>query len=219
VAVTLTAAGAHAADIPPRVDVAPSTVAAPPVLRQNSVFVFAGAMSTTDMMTTMGFNLTANSQPYDNWIIGAAYQRDLWYWRGFVVGAEIGVADRFGQYRVCCDTIVRSSSLVHSGELFGGAVLRHEGFLLFNSVRIGAGITVGLSATTNSIGREREREISRGGNARLLFYLGPELTFSTPAWPDLDLVMRLHHRSGAMSTLGNLEEGYNAYVFGVRWRF
>ena len=63
------------------------------------------------------------------------------------------------------------------------------------AVQSGA-VTTGLSFTTNSIGREREREIAYGGNARMLLYFGPELTFSFINNPDLEFVYRLHHRSG-----------------------
>jgi hypothetical protein len=136
-----------------------------------------------------------------------------------VVGAQLGLADRFGKYKVCCDTIVKSSGLVHSGELWGGIVLRHEGVLLFDAVRLGAGLVGGLSAVTNAVGREREREITQGGNATFLFYLGAEFTLATPSLPDLELVVRLHHRSGASGILGGMAEGYNASVYGVRWRF
>ena len=196
----------------------PRTVVAPLPLPRNSIFVFAGKLASGSMGDTAMFNLAADNERFENSIVGAAYQRDVWRWRGFVVGAEIGVADRFGPYKVCCSNIVRSS-IVHSGELWGGIVLRHDGVLLFNTVRFSAGGVAGLSATTNSIGSEREREISKPGNARLLFYLGPEIAIAHVAAPDLELVARLHHRSGANGTLGNLMEGYNAWVFGARWRF
>jgi hypothetical protein len=46
---------------------------------------------------------------------------------------------------------------------------------VFNLVHIGAAVTFGLSAVTNSIGREEDRVIGRGGDAHLLYYLGPEI--------------------------------------------
>ena len=227
VACALVAIPAYAADLPgriepdpPRTVVVPPVVAAPPPT-QYSVFVFGGRMSTTDIYSTAVWNLIRNdiNKPYDNWIVGVAFQKDIWRWGKFAIGAEIGLADRFGRYERCCDVIVRSSSLLHSGELWGGVVLRHDGYLLFNAVQIGAGVVGGFSAVTKSIGREREREITQGGNAVFLFYMGAELTFSTPAAPNLELVTRLHHRSGASGVLGGMSEGYNVSVVGLRWRF
>jgi hypothetical protein len=217
----------HAADLSPRAEpeqfrrlAAPAPIARP-APKEYSILVFGGRLSSTDIYSTALLNLfrDSNTQQYDNFIVGVAFQRDIWRWRGFVIGAELGLADRFGKYKVCCDNIVRSSSLLHSGELWGGVVLRHEGDLLFDAVRIGAGLVGGLSAVTNSIGREREREITQDGNARFLFYLGAEFTLATPSLPDLELVVRLHHRSGASGVLGGMSEGYNASVYGVRWRF
>jgi hypothetical protein len=211
---------AHAAPEQYRTLAAPAPIARP-APKEYSILVFGGRLSSTDIYSTALLNLfrDSNTQQYDNFIVGAAFQRDIWRWRGFVVGAELGLADRFGKYKECCDTIVKSSGLVHSGELWGGIVLRHEGVLLFDAVRIGAGLVGGLSAVTNAVGREREREITQGGNATLLFYLGAEFTLATPSLPDLELVVRLHHRSGASGILGGMAEGYNASVYGVRWRF
>jgi len=217
----------HTADLPGRIDPDPPPtvgvpiIAAAPAPPQYSVLVFGGRMSTTDIYSTALWNLTRSdiNQAYDNWIVGVAFQRDIWRWNKFVVGAELGLADRFGHYERCCDVIVKSSNMLHSGELWGGIVLRHEGYLLFNAVQIGAGVIGGFSAVTKSIGREREREITQGGNALFLFYMGAELTFSTPAAPNLELVTRLHHRSGASGILGGMSEGYNVSVFGLRWRF
>ena len=193
--------------------------AAAPAAPQNSIFVFAGRLSTTAMGDTALFNLGFDGQGYDNFVAGIAYQRDLWRWHGFVIAAEVGVADRFGHYRVCCTIAAERGSLVQSGELWGAAAMRFEFAPLFNTIRISPGFAIGLSGTTNSIGREREREITRHGNARVLGYLGPEIAMSLVDFPNLELVMRLHHRSGANGTFGKVQEGYNAYVFGGRWRF
>jgi hypothetical protein len=190
--------------------------------RPNSILVFAGIMSTTDIYSTMVLNLDKLYQHpnYDNYVAGVAYDRDLFdLGHGFYFGAEFGVADRFGYYKVCCDTIIKSSSIVHSGEFWAGPQIRWSGILLFDSVRVGGAVTAGLSAATASIGRERQREINDSGNARFLFYLGPELDFSAPSIPNLEFVLKLQHRSGANGTLGNLEEGYNGNVAGIRYRF
>ena len=91
--------------------------------------------------------------------------------------------------------------------------------MLFDKLRISSGITPGLSFTTNSIGREREREIGYNGSGRALFFLAPEVSLSLADHPEWELVYRVQHRSGANGTLGKLREGYNANVVGVRYRF
>ena len=49
---------------------------------------------------------------YDNFIVGAAYQRDFFQFnRGILVGAEIGLADRFGHYKICCNPISYSERI------------------------------------------------------------------------------------------------------------
>lgn len=186
---------------------------------QNSVSAFGGLMSTRSLGATITFDF--NKHPaYDNYIAGLAYDRDVWtVAKVLKLGLEVGAADRFGHYKICCDTKVWSSHLVHSGELWGGARLRYEGLVLFDRLRIAPAVTLGLSATTNSIGRERERELSQHGNARLLFYFGPELAFSLTRHENIELTFGVHHRSGANRALGGIEEGYDANTLGLRYRF
>jgi hypothetical protein len=189
------------------------------ISRPNSIFVFAGRMSATDIYSTAILNVNQPGQTYDNYIVGAAFGRDMLdLGHHFVLGAELGVADRFGKYKVCCDAPFISDNVVHSGELWGGASLRYDSIKLSDRIRLIPGIVGGLSGTTNSIGREREREIGLDGNARVLLYLGAELAFSTPSSP-IELVIRLHHRSGANGEFGKIMEGYNANVIGIRYRY
>ena len=214
-----------AADLP---SAEPSAVEySKPASGPNSILVFGGRMSTTDIYTTTLFNLTAHSTGpnYDNYIVGAAFDHDLLnLGHGFYFGVEVGIADRYGNYKQCCRPVIMSNSIVESGELWAGPQVRYAGILLFNVVRIGGSVTIGLSAATASIGRELQREVNDPGNARLLYYLGPELDFSTPSIPNLEFVIRLQHRSGGadvpiIPTIGNMAEGYNANVAGIRYRF
>ena len=194
-------------------------------LRDNSIFLFAGMLSTSNMGSAAVFNAfpvatrALNSPNYDNYIFGAAYQRRL-YELGyrFVLNAEVGIADRFGRYAACCDDYtIKSSTIRHSGEIWFGPVFRYESIVLFNKVRMTPSLSVGLSLTSNSIGVERARELSYDGNGRILFYLGPEISFSSLSMPNFEVVLRLHHRSGAGGKFGGLREGYNANVIGLRY--
>ncbi len=190
--------------------------------RPNSFLVFAGRISTTDLGNTALFNLTqtGGGPNYDNYIVGVAYDRDLFHLgHGFYFGVEVGLADRLGNYKECCSPPVMSNSIVQSAELWTGPQIRYDGFLLFDQLRIGGGVTAGLSAATASIGHELYNEIATSGDARLLFYFGPELDFSTPSIPNLEFVLKIQHRSGADGTLGRMGEGSNANVAGIRYRF
>ena len=140
----------------------------------------------------------------DNYYLGAGYQRLWGDPDGFRYGGEVGVTGRFGQ----------ESSL----EGWAGVVGRYDWTI--GPVRAGASLTFGLSAVTNTlVGRERESEEFHGGNAALLFYLAPELNLSLAEHPETELFLRLHHRSGAWETLGDMAAGADAGVVGLRWHF
>ena len=193
-----------------------------PLLRPDSIFVFGGFLSTTSLGSTLKFNLDhpAGSIKYDNYIAGAAYNHEFYrLGYGFTLGTEVGIADRFGYYADCCITVIKSSSLLNSGELWGGPRISYDGFILFDTIRIAGAATTGLSFATNSIGFERGRELLYNGSARVLIYFGPEISISMVNHPEWEFVYREQHRSGANGTLGRLEEGYNANVFGIRYKF
>ena len=122
---------------------------------------------------------------------------------GFDLGFEIGVAGRFGD----------GSSV----EGWLGPSIRHRGITV-GPLTVSPGSVVGLSAVSDSIGIEREREIRNDGDATLLLYFGPELMFKLEQLPNFEFVFRIHHRSGADGTLGNMGEGHNANIFGARRR-
>ena len=193
---------------------------------EQSLFLFGGRTSPTDLWSTAVFNLNQPSSRirYDNAIIGGAYRRDLLqFGNGLYLSGEIGVADRFGYYKVCCYPVPglgRTEHVVHSGELWGGVGLRYEA-TVFERIRVSPALVWGLSGVSNPIGQEAFHQLDRlnGSNARVLFYLALETAFSLKEYPNAELVVRLHHRSGGYGTLGGLKEGNNANVAGVRYRF
>jgi hypothetical protein len=196
--------------------------------RQNSLMLFGGVMSTTNLGSTLLFNTVPNfgMQPYhphyDNDIIGLTYQRDVYRLGGLVVAGEIGVADRFGHYAECCAPIeqtIMSSGLLNSGELWFGPAIRYEALVLGNTVRVVPGFTAGFSVVTNSIGAEEGKVQRYQGDGTFLGYLGFDVAFSLVSLPAWELVIEEHHRSGADGTFGKLYEGYNANVAGLRYHF
>jgi hypothetical protein len=191
-----------------------------PLLKQ-SLFGFAGRTNSGNLGDTFAFGIGApRTIFYDNYIVGGAYQRDFFQFNsGILIGAEIGLADRFGHYAICCDTIAYSNSMTHSAELWGGVSFRHQGVALFDTVRISPGFVFGLSAVSSPIGQEALHQFDHQGSAKVLFYLGFDLAFALTGSPNTELVFRIQHRSGGYGTLGGIKEGNNANVIGIRQRF
>ena len=76
----------------------PFALATQPALKQ-SVFLFGGQTNSGNLGNTFRFGIGVPSSflTYDNYIVGGAYQRDfLQFNSGFFLGAEVGLADRFG---------------------------------------------------------------------------------------------------------------------------
>jgi hypothetical protein len=213
-------AGKPAADDSLSYLLTPFKLASQPNLKQ-SVFGFAGRMDSGNLGSTFVYGYGApESIFYDNYIVGGAYQRDLFQFNsGLLIGAEVGLADRFGHYSICCNTIAYSNSMVQSAELWAGASFRTNGIALFDAIKVSPGFVFGLSFISNPIGQEGEHQIVHQGSAKTLFYLGFDLAFALAKLPDTELVFRIQHRSGAYGTLGAMKEGNNANVVGIRQRF
>lgn len=166
-----------------------------------NVFAFGGRY------TNQYFEYTFN--PFtvgyeDNYVLGAGYQQfALRHDGGLKLGVELGAALRLGNQT--------------SGELWVGPVLRADGIIQTEQVKVSASVTAGLSVTTDTIGIERAREIEMGGDSTLLYYLGPEVSVSFANNPDVEYFARVHHRSGGWESLGNMRDGANAASVGVRW--
>jgi len=179
----------------------PFTVGQP---TSNDIYVFGGVFaegSFGDTINVFGADYT------DSYMLGAVYGRDFAnLGAGFVLGGVAGAAIRFGDEDDA------------SGEIWAGMRLRHQG-LVIGDLAIAPALMVGLSAVTDPTQVEREREIHYDGDASFLGYVGAELSFRTRQASDFELVYQLHHRSGADGTFGDMGEGSNANVLGIRYRF
>lgn len=169
---------------------------------KNDVLVFGGVFASGS------FGDTISSPDYtDNYLAGVSVGRDFTdLGAGFMLGGVVGTAVRFGDDD---DT---------TGELWAGVRLRHQG-LVIGDLAISPALVVGLSAVTGPTEIERQREIHYDGDASFLGFVGPELSLRLRQAPNFELVYQLHHRSGADGTFGNMGEGSNANVLGVRYRF
>lgn len=168
-----------------------------------SVFIFGGGMVDEDMFDAADpFGSSYEGSP----IFGFGYQIFPYSLGRVKLGLEGGFAGRFGGST--------------DAEIWGGVVGSYDSIEIAGTVRIKPSFTFGISHVTEThSGRERRQEKERNGDARTLFYLGPELSFSKVSQPDLEVFWRLHHRSGAWGTLGDMHGGSNANVLGIRYNF
>ncbi|MBO0140859.1 hypothetical protein JZX87_06700 [Agrobacterium sp. Ap1] len=170
---------------------------------EHSLFTFGGAMVDGDMAESANpFGVDYEDHP----IFGIGYQVFPYSIGSVKLGLEAGLAGRFGGNT--------------NAEIWGGVVGRYDAIEIANTIRIVPSFTFGLSHVTETMkGREKKNEETRDGDASTLFYLGPEVSFSTVSRPELEVFWRLHHRSGAWGTLGDMHGGSNANVLGVRYNF
>lgn len=167
-----------------------------------AVFGFAGAMTKRDMFYSANpFGVDYEKQA----VLGLGYQMFPYKLGKVRMGLEVGVAGRFSARR--------------SAEMWTGGVIRYDQFIVGNTLHISPSFTAGLSRVTRSHGREREQEVRYRGNARNQFYLGPEISASLKRDAQVEVFWRLHHRSGAGKTLGNMKGASNANVLGIRYKF
>jgi len=175
----------------------------PATTSDQNLFLFGGVYSSESVGET--FNVFGTDYQ-DAYMLGGGYQQFfLGEENGFRAGLEGGVAIRKG-------TDV-------SGEAWAGIVLRSDGLLRNDTMKLSASITGGLSLITNPLDVEVAREISRNGDSTFLFYMAPELSVSLVDNPNVEYFWRLQHRSGGWDTLGNMGEGANANTVGIRWSF
>lgn len=168
-----------------------------------NLFFLGGVYSSESVGET--FNVIGTDYQ-DAYMLGSGYQQFfLGEENGFRAGLEGGVAIRKGP-----DV---------SGEAWAGIVLRSDGFIRNNHLKVSASVTGGLSLITNPLDVEVAREISRNGDSTFLFYMAPELSLSLADNPNVEYFWRVQHRSGGWNTLGNMGEGANANTVGIRWSF
>jgi hypothetical protein len=170
---------------------------------ERNFFVFTGRMLDADL----GESLNVFGGNYeDNYISGLGYQDFFFRTRRTSVGYELGAARRYG-----------SDSTV---EIWGGLVARMDDIQLARNLSFSPSIVFGLShVDATHDGREQRLEAEYDGDAGLVFYFSPEVDFKVSPQSRYSFFWRLHHRSGAWKTLGDVKGLTNANVFGLRLRF
>lgn len=99
-------------------------------------------------------------------------------------------------------------------EVTVAGVARWHAFIVDDALLMSASVGQGISWATSVPVVEAERWIVA---RRLLSYNSYEVTFADPARPAMELVFRLHHRSGIFGVFGGAHEGSNVALVGLRY--
>jgi len=126
------------------------------------------------------------------------------------IAPEVGVAKRFGQ--------------AASEEIWGSVNFRATNFPWSHIVR--TKVSIGIGANYAFRLDDFEDDINPDSDVEhLLAYLSPEIAVGLPQYPNVDLVLRIHHRSGGRDyVLGNLigsneAGGAQFLTVGLGWNF
>lgn len=176
--------------------------APPPVRRDNGVAIFAGIYSSdvfTDIVATPWDTRTENI-----YLVSLSYNRRIaTIFRHLDIEVEGGVGRRFGDN--------------DSFEAYAALALRWTEFPWNRHLRttfavypIGPSYVADLSPS----------EVSKDGrSANWLNYFALELTLAAPSLPQLEMLFRLHHRSGAFGLINGSTNGADFLSVGARFRF
>ena len=120
-----------------------------------------------------------------------------------MVEPEAGAAYRFGEES--------------QGEFWGSLYFRYDGLPWNDKIYTTFAVNTGLSILTESSDFERNR--SDGDSSLVLHNFSPEITFASPDYKDIELVLRLHHRSGIFGAIDGVHSGSSFITTGLRVRF
>lgn len=181
----------------------------------DSVMVFGGVASETNFAQIIYSPWTTELN--DIGVIGASYSHrfgtvnELLGGGGlgdigddFTIEGEVGTSVRFGDESL--------------GEAWTALYLRYEGLPWNDTVYTTIGVNTGVSVLTDISEFEEGRD-SKERASVLLHYLAPEFTFADPENKDLELVLRLHHRSGVFGLFDGVVSGSTFLSAGIRVRF
>lgn len=179
-----------------------------------AVAFYGGRHITTHMTAAFGFD---NFKPPHQWeygdgglVAGTMSRRFASIGRYVDFEAEIGVGQRFGN--------------MSETEFWGAVFVRWVAFPWNHYLRTTIAASTGLNYATGISDFERERSGNNEGS-RLLHFLSPEITFALPDTPNIELLLRFHHRSGGRDIFGPIDlfngvnGGAHYGTVGLRYRF
>jgi hypothetical protein len=119
------------------------------------------------------------------------------------IEGELGTAKRYGDQ--------------NEAEFWGAFYVRWTAFPWNNFVYTTLGLSTGLNYATGISDFEKAHsELNPPAGTHIQHYFSPELTFALPEHKERQLVVRLHHRSGAYGVVSGAMSGATYIVVGVR---
>ena len=172
----------------------------------NSVTVFGGRQTRNDLSDAIvpveGFNFI------DTYFAGGVVAREVARRGGFAVELEVGTGAQWGTY------LGEDNGTEH---VWGAAYLRYDRFPWRGVVRTSVGASLGLNVITRDNALERSRNTDEA-QSRLQHYFSPEIALALPSRPNVEVLYRVHHRSGVYG-LFCTDCGSNIDTLGLRYRF
>ncbi len=196
----------HASDLPPETSfpIDESLVVEPVKDRGGdwAVTVYGGLVSENKFSRLLFTPWDAEVDEDTPWL-SLSLSKRMWTW-GEDVSFELegGAGYRFGNEK--------------TGEIWGALYTRYDGFFWNDTVYTTVAASTGLNYATRVSPFERAK---RDGGAKLLHFFAPEVTFADPDDKNLELVLRLHHRSGVFGLFNGVSSGSNIVTIGLRKRF
>jgi hypothetical protein len=175
--------------------------------------VFGGVVADTDLEKILYAPWT--TEVGDIGMIGASYSHRIGTLNELIgdighigenltVETEAGASFRFGDESL--------------GEAWAALYFRYDDLPWNDTVYTTIAVNTGVSLLTEISEFEEGRD-DKGKSSVFLHYLGPEITFADPENKNLELVFRLHHRSGVFGLFDGVESGSTFISAGIRMRF
>jgi len=137
-------------------------------------------------------------------IVGGAVERRIATAFDMIeLDGELGTAKRYGDQT--------------EAEFWGALYVRWTAFPWNNFIYTTLGLSTGLNYATGISQFEKDHsDLTPPAGTHIQHYFSPELTFALPEHKDRQLVVRLHHRSGAYGVVSGAMSGSTYITVGVR---
>lgn len=167
-----------------------------------AITVYAGAAVGTNVQDIFFKAIGPTAWHFDGGgiVAGTASRRIVTLYNSFDLEAEIGVGQRFGNMREEEGWLA----------LYGRWTNFPWNKFLYTTLAVSSGPNYASGIS------DFER---RTNGTRLQNFFSPELTFALPEHKERQLVIRLHHRSGAYGVVSNAGSGATYISAGIRWWF
>ena len=156
------------------------------------------------LVTSPELPLSWNYHTTDHLIATAVSREVARFWTHWTLEPEVGIGQRFGSQSAT--------------ELWGALFFRYHGFPWDHVVVTTFAVSTGLNWASEVTPQEDDRA-NDGKGTPWMHYFAPELTFALPSHPNVELMLRLHHRSGVFGLVSDAWGGAQYATIGLRVRF